>query len=400
MIGKADKMLFWITILLISVGIVMIYSATSIMCAKTARIGYSTYYLQRELFRVALGTVLMLIASRVDYRRYKRISWVFLTFAGLLLVATSIPGFTGGAVKGATRWLSIGGKTFQPSEIAKLALIVFLAEYLSRKGEVLNRFWKGFVPAVAIVGAVVLLVAMEPNYGMAVAIVMISTIMFFVAGVPIRSLIYIGAPSAAVLAIAIMNSHHARQRIITFFNGGDLLGSGFQINQSLIALGTGGIFGKGIGNGVQKLFYVPEIHTDFIFSVIGEELGLIGGIAILTLFLLFSWRGLKIAMRAPDRYGYNLAIGLTSMVFVHAALNIGVVLKLLPTTGIPLPFISYGGSALIVTMVSCGILLNISSHATRPLESDLELDTNYLDKGKNENDYRRRWHRRTFDSGA
>ncbi len=399
MIKNVDKTLVIITILLVSVGIVMVYSATSIMCAKTDWMGGSAYYLKKELFRVALGSVLMIIAAKIDYRHYKRISWLLLSGTGLLLIATAIPNLAGDSVKGATRWLDIGGGSFQPSEFIKIALIIYLAEYLAKKGKILDRFWGGFAVAVIVVGAIATIVALQPNYGMAIAIIMVSAIMFFVAGVPVKFLAYIGLPSVAALTFAIMHSDHAHRRIVTFIQGGDLLDAGFQINQSLIALGTGGMIGKGIGNGVQKLFYVPEIHTDFIFAVIGEELGFIGAVGVLALFLLFSWRGLKIAMRSPDGYGCYLAIGLTAMIFVNAALNIGVVLRLLPTTGIPLPFISYGGSSLVVAMISCGILFNISSHATRPLKSDLVVVENPIG-GLDENNYSRWRHRGTLDPGA
>ena len=375
----------------------MIYSATSIMCAKNSRIGDSSYYLKKELFRVAVGAIVMFAAAKIDYRKYKRLSWVFLGITSILVVATAIPSIAGDAVKGATRWIKIGNQSLQPSEFAKIALVIFLAEYLAKKAELLDDFWKGFAPAVAIVGFLVAFIVIQPNYGMAIALTIVTVIMFFVAGVPMRFLAYIGLPTAGILAFGMAHSDHARVRIVTFLQGGDPLGSGFQINQSLIAIGTGGLIGKGIGNGVQKLFYVPEIHTDFIFAVIGEELGFAGTIIVMALFLLFCWRGIKIAMRAPDRFGCNLAIGLVSMIFVYATLNVGVVLKLLPTTGIPLPFISYGGSALVVTMASCGILLNISSHATVSMEKTILLNDQNQIGSLNANDVRRRWNRRTLD---
>ncbi len=399
MTQRYDKVLLIVVMVLVSLGVVMVFSATSIMCEKTEKIGDAYYYLKKELFRAAVGALAMMVAFKIDYRKYKRFSGLIIGIAGVLIAGTAIPALAGDAVKGATRWIRLGEQSLQPSEFVKVAIVLFLAEYLSRKAEKLDDFKNSFAPAVAVIGAFVVFIALQPNYGMAISITIVSTIMLFVAGVPMRFLAYIGAPGAVLLGFGVMHSDHARTRILTFLQGGDPLGSGFQINQSLIALGTGGLVGKGLGNGVQKLFYVPEIHTDFIFAVIGEEFGFLGTIAVMSLFLIFCWRGLKIAMRAPDRFGCNLAIGLTSMIFVYAALNVGVVLKLLPTTGIPLPFISYGGSALVVTMASCGVLLNISSHATKSLEAEILLGEEYAIGGTNANNARRRWNRRTFDPG-
>ncbi|HHS50568.1 MAG TPA: putative lipid II flippase FtsW [candidate division Zixibacteria bacterium] len=393
-----DRKLLITTILLISVGVVMIFSATSIRCAKDPAIGNAWFYFQKVMFRVVLGAIAMIITLNIDYRNYKKYYLVFLAFSAILLFLTAIPSIAGDA-GGATRWIKIYSLTLQPSEIAKVAIVIFLAEYLARKAETLDNFAKGFLPATIIVGGLVAAIALQPNYGMAVAIALVSAIMFFVVGVPMKNMLYVGVPAVSALAFGVMHSGHARARVITFISGGDPLGAGFQIQQSLIALGTGSFAGLGIGNGVQKLMYVPELHTDFIFAVIGEELGFLGTVAVMAMFLFISWRGLKIALRAPDRFGCNLAIGLTSMIFIYAALNVGVVLNLLPTTGIPLPFISYGGSALVVAMASVGILLNISTHATKSLETEILLTNEQRLGSMNADIGRRRWHRRTPHPG-
>jgi len=396
-----DGKLLIIVVVFILFGVIMVYSATSIMCVKRACIGDSTYYLKREIARAGIALLAMIAASHIDYRLYKKFAPVFIAIAGLLLVALTLPRFAAGSIKGANRWLNLGAANLQPSEIAKLALIIFIAEYLARKRSLIGDFWKGFFPIVAIIGIFVIAIAAQPNYGMAIAIAAVATIMLFVARAKLLHMAYIAIPAVPALIFAIMHSEHAQRRVNTFLHGGDPLGDAFQINQSLIAIGAGGIAGKGIGQGIQKLFYIPEIHTDFIFAVIGEELGFLGTTTVLVMFGLFAWRGLKIAMRAPDAFGRNLSIGLTSMIIVYATLNIGVVLKVIPTTGIPLPFISYGGSALLVTMISCGILLNISTHVRTPLIEHIELPECAFDlEGIDANPDGRRRNRRTSDPGA
>lgn len=400
MTSKMDKKLLLIVTLLTLLGIVMVYSATSIMCAKKECYPSSAYYLKKHIFRVAIAIAGFICASQIDYRLLKKWSPVMLGLAGLLLFSVSTQSFTAGTIKGANRWIEIGSANLQPSEIAKLALIIFMAEYLSKKRKTIGDFKRTFLPIVLIAGLFVVVIALQPNYGMAVSISVVTLVMLFVAGASYWHLAAIGIPAAIAMAFAIMNSEHAQERVITFFKGGDSLGAGFQINQSLIAIGAGGLTGKGIGQGIQKLFYIPEIHTDFIFAVIGEETGFLGTTTVIILFALLAWRGIKIAMRAPDAFGQNLAIGITTMISVYAAINIGVVLRLLPTTGIPLPFISYGGSALLITMISCGILLNISAHVRMPLIERIGVPDEYdTSEGIDASLDSRRRNRRTSDSG-
>ncbi len=396
-----DKQLLLIVAILTLTGIVMVYSATSIMCAKMECYSSSTYFLKQQLIRVGVALAGFVLATQLDYRLLKKWSFVILILSALLLLALTIPRFAAGSIKGANRWLDLGAANIQPSEITKLALIIFLAEYLAKKRKTIGDFKKTFLPVVGISGLFIIAVALQPNYGMAIAISIVTAIMFFVAGARFLHLAAIAVPTSIAMVLAIMHSDHAQRRVMTFINGGDLLGDGFQIRQSLIAIGAGGLTGKGIGQGIQKLFYIPEIHTDFIFAVIGEELGFLGTTFILILFALLAWRGIKIAMRAPDAFGQNLAIGITAMISVYTAINIGVVLKLIPTTGIPLPFISFGGSALLITMVSCGILLNISTHVWTPLVEHISVpDEIEIPEGPDASLDGRRRNRRTSNPGA
>lgn len=401
MIGKMDKPLILIIATLTLLGILMVYSATSVMCEKDERYSSSFYYLWQNLMRVGVALVGFALATQIDYRKLKKYSTLFLIVAGLLLGSLAIPRIAAGTIKGANRWIELGNASLQPSELAKLAIIIYLADYLARKRSTIGDFRRTFIPAVLLVGGFVSIIALQPNYGMAVSITMVSAIMLFVAGAKLSHMGIVAAPAVLALGFGIMHSDHARRRIFSFIMGGDPLGDGFQINQSLIAIGTGGLLGKGIGKGIQKLFYIPEIHTDFIFAVIGEEIGFLGSTAVLILFVLLAWRGIKIAMRAPDAFGQNLTIGITTMISVYTFINIGVVLRVLPTTGIPLPFISYGGSALMVTMISCGILLNISTHVCKPMFEHIDVaDETETSEGIDAGLNSRRRNRRTSYSGA
>jgi len=398
---NVDKQLILVIAALTLLGILMVYSASSVICEKDPRYGDSLYFMKKNLFRVAIAVVGFIAASQFDYRKLKKASPYILALGALLLISVMIPRLTAGSIKGANRWIEFGEASLQPSELAKLALIIFMAEYLARKRKTLSDFKRSFLPIVGIAGIFILAIASQPNYGMAVGLSIVTVIMIFIAGAELKHMFIVALPTFIAMVVAIMNSEHARRRVITFLMGGDPLGASFQINQSLIAIGAGGLAGKGIGQGIQKLFYIPEIHTDFIFAVIGEEMGFWGTTLVIVLFALFAWRGIKIAMRAPDAFGQNLAMGITAMVTTYAVINIGVVLKLLPTTGIPLPFISYGGSALLVTMLSCGILTNISAHVWTPLverivvpgETEVAEDFDASLNGRRRN-------RRTSNSGA
>jgi cell division protein FtsW len=321
------------------------------------------WFLLKQLAWALTGLALMPIVMRIDYRHYRQpaVIWTALGVAGVALVAVLF----GTRVNGATRWLGVGPFGIQPSELAKIAIIFFTAALLERRMERIDELGYSLLPIGAVLGAVVGLIYLEPDLGTAVCIVMIAVAMVFAAGISYRYIIglfLVGMPMAYVLVMA---SDYRRRRVAAFLDPwADPLGDGWQMIQSMIAIGTGGVFGRGLMGGVQKLFYLPEPHNDFIYSVIGEELGLIGATLVMACFCVITWRGLRTAVRAPDRFGAFLAIGLTTMVVFQAFFNISVVLGLLPPKGIPLPFVSAGGSSLLINLMGMGILLNVSQHAS------------------------------------
>jgi cell division protein FtsW len=358
---KSDKLLFVATLLLVCTGVVMVYSASAVMAMEKFQRPY--WFLLKQLAWALTGLALMPIVMRIDYRHYRQpaVIWTALGVAGVALVAVLF----GTRVNGATRWLGVGPFGIQPSELAKIAIIFFTAALLERRMERIDELGYSLLPIGAVLGAVVGLIYLEPDLGTAVCIVMIAVAMVFAAGISYRYIIglfLVGMPMAYVLVMA---SEYRRRRVAAFLDPwADPLGDGWQMIQSMIAVGTGGVFGRGLMGGVQKLFYLPEPHNDFIYSVIGEELGLIGATLVLVCFCVITWRGLRTAVRAPDRFGALLAIGLTTMVVFQAFFNISVVLGLLPPKGIPLPFVSAGGSSLLINLMGMGILLNVSQHAS------------------------------------
>ncbi|HKB26891.1 MAG TPA: putative lipid II flippase FtsW, partial [Methylomirabilota bacterium] len=282
---------------------------------------------------------------------------------GALLVLVLVPPI-GQAINGTRRWIRLGPVSFQPAELAKLALVVYLAAFLAKKREGLRDFRQGLLPPLAVAGALAALVLAQPDLGNCLTLLALTFGLLYLAGVRPVHLGLVLAPAVPLLALAIWVAPYRLRRITAFVDPwADPRGSGFQIIQSWLAFGNGGILGEGIGGSKQKLFYLPESHTDFIFAIIGEELGFVGAAAIVGLFVVLVWRGLRIGLRAPDPFGAYLALGITVLIATQTLVNLGVVTGLLPTKGLPLPFISFGGSALLVTMLSTGVLLNISQHA-------------------------------------
>jgi cell division protein FtsW len=267
-------------------------------------------------------------------------------------------------VNDAHRWIRLGALSFQPGELAKLAMILFLAYHLDRRGQRVNEFLPALFPALLLLGWFAFLIFIQPDLGSSATLVLIGSVMLYVAGVRLRYFALLALPAAAILYRAVMTAAYRRDRIEAFLNPyADPRGSGYQIIQSLIAVGSGGLTGVGLMDGRQKLFYLPYPYSDFIYAVIGEELGLLGAVAILLAFLLLLWRGVRVAWRAPDAFGTYLAAGLTLAIVLQAFINVSVVLGLLPAKGIPLPFISAGGTSLVMTLVSVGLILNVSQHA-------------------------------------
>jgi cell division protein FtsW len=357
---KSDKLLFIATLLLVCTSVVMVYSA-SVVIALDKQQPY--LFLFKQATWALLGLCLMPIVMRIDYRNYRQpaIIWTGLGIAALALIAVLF----GRPVKGATRWLGVGPLGVQPSELAKIAVILFTAALLERRMDRIDEASYSLLPIGVVVGAIVGLILIEPDLGTAVSVLMIVAVMVFAAGINYRYIVALFLTSLPALYVLLMTSDYRRRRVTAFLDPwSDPLGSGFQIIQSMIAVGTGGVFGRGLMAGVQKLYFLPEPHNDFIYSVIAEELGLIGATVVLVCFCLITWRGLRTAMRAPDRFGAFLAIGLTTMVAFQAFFNISVVLGLLPTKGIPLPFVSAGGSSLLINMIGMAMLLNVSQHAS------------------------------------
>ena len=358
---KSDKLLFLATLLLVGLSIVMVYSASAVVGLE--RFGKPYVFLVKQGLWAALGIAILGVVMRVDYRAYREpvCIWTCLGVVSVALVGVlfSPP------VNNARRWFGVAGIGVQPSELAKLAAIFFIAALLERRMHRIDEVRYSLVPIGSVVVGLVGLILLEPDFGTSMSLALIAAVMVFGAGLSYRYIA--GAALAALPAVYIiaMGAPYRRRRLLSFLNPWeDPLGDGFQVIQSLIAVGTGGIWGKGLMGGVQKLFYLPEPHTDFIYSVISEELGLLGATVVLLCFCVITWRGLRVAVRAPDSFGALLALGLTTMVGAQALVNISVVLGLMPTKGIPLPFVSAGGSSLLINLVGMGILLNVSQHAS------------------------------------
>lgn len=356
---KSDRILFTATLLLVFASIVMVYSASALVALERFQQPY--LFLIKQALWTVLGLAVLGIVMRVDYRTYRNEAfiWASLAVVALLLVGVLFSG----PVNGTRRWFGVGGLGIQPSELAKLACVLFTAMMLERRMHRVDDVAYSILPIGLVVGLLVGLILLQPDFGTAMSLLLIITIMVFAAGLHYRYFVGTLLAALPMIYIVLVSAPYRRRRLMAFWDPeADPLGDGFQIIQSLIAVGTGGVFGKGIMAGVQKLFYLPEPHTDFIYAVIAEELGLIGATAVLVCFGVIAWRGLRIAMRAEDRFGAFVAIGVTTMIVAQAFVNMSVVLGLLPTKGIPLPLVSNGGSSLLINLLGMGMLLNISQH--------------------------------------
>jgi cell division protein FtsW len=356
-----DRWLFGVAVVLLSAGVVMVYSASAIVAADRFHDPY--FFLKKQLFWALLGSVAMLAAIRVDYRKLEGLVLPGLIVAGVLLILVLIPPI-GQAINGTRRWIRLGPVSFQPAELAKLVLVVYLAAFVARRSDETSDIRRTLLPPLLVAGMFAALVLVQPDLGNCLTLVALTFGVLYMAGTPVKHLAWIVAPAVPLLALAIWVAPYRLRRITAFWDPwSDSRGSGFQIIQSWLAFGNGGLTGQGIGGSRQKLFYLPESHTDFIFAIVGEELGFIGAVALVALFAVLIWRGLRVGLRAPDAFGAHLALGITLLIAIQTLLNLGVVTGLLPTKGLPLPFISFGGSALLVTMLGTGVLLNISQHA-------------------------------------
>jgi cell division protein FtsW len=341
---RAGMQLMLITLALVGLGMVMVYSSSQVL-AQT-RFGDPGYFLKRQIIFASVGVLFMLFLSLVPPDWWAK--WArFLLIGTLILLGVVL-------VLGWMRWIRVMGFSFQPSEFAKLALIVYLADVLARKEKEMEDFQTGLVPRLLFIGLVMGLIAVQPNLSTAMAVGMTSMILLWIGGARTVHLLGMGLAVVPFILVSLLINPYQMKRVADFLKGN------YQTKQSLIALGSGGLTGLGVGESVQKQLYLPEPHTDFIFAIIGEELGLVLTLVVLALFVGFAVNGLRIARRASTYHGFLLATGITAMITVYALINIGVATKMLPTTGLPLPFVSYGGSALIGNLCGVGILLGIA----------------------------------------
>jgi cell division protein FtsW len=357
---QADKWLFAATAGLALFGIVMVYSASAVMAAEENHNQY--YYVIKQGIWTAIGFGAMLAAMQFNYQRLRnrRIVYALLAVTAILLLGV----FAFPRINGAHRWIKFAGFSLQPSELSKLAVTIFLAYFLEKRAGEESSFWWTFVPCVAVTGVFALLVVAEPDLGTALMLAVVCIVVCFTAGVRLLHLGMAAAPALVGVAGLLLFVPWRLQRLITFLDPwADPRDKGFQVVQSLLAVGSGGLNGLGFAQGKQKMFFLPFAHSDFIFAVVGEELGLFGALVVVAVFGVLLWRGARAALLAPDRFGMLLGLGLITGIVAQALFNISVVLSLVPTKGIPLPFISYGGSSLVPTLIAIGILLNISQYA-------------------------------------
>jgi cell division protein FtsW len=357
---SVDRWLFTVTMLLVFLGLVMVFSASAVMARE--RFGSPYAFLSKQLVWAVAGLAAMVITMRVDYRRYKHPALVFSLMGLTTLLLISV--FFLDRSHNTHRWIHAGGFTLQPSELAKPVLILFLAYFLESRSKTMDDVRNTLLPAAAPVVVCLALIVLQPDLGTAIACAGIAACILYVAGMRLRYFGYAFGASLVPLYFLIFHVSFRRDRILAFWNPyAERQKAGFHLIQSLIAVGTGGLTGTGLMEGKQKLFYLPEPHTDFIFAVTAEELGLVGAIAVVALFTIFLWRGMRASWRTDDMFGRYLAVGITSMVVLQAFINISVVLGMMPTKGIPLPLVSYGGSSLFVTLACVGVLLNITKQA-------------------------------------
>jgi len=347
-----------VVLVLLGMGSIMIYSASSIYAWNNY--GDSFYYFKRHIFYLFCGIILMAGAMSLSHEAIRRMAKPLLCVSFVLLIFNLIPGISN-EVSGARRWIKIGPVGFQPSEFLKIVFIVYLADFIARKKSQINDFAAGIMPAAIALGFPTLLILMQPDLGTAVSLVSVAVIMLFSAGLRVSYFVYAALASMPVLYFLVFSIPYRRARILAFLDPwSDPMGKGFQIIQSQIALGVGGFLGQGLGQGKQKLFYLPAAHTDFIFSVIGEEMGIVGGIAVIALFIFLIWQMIKIVKANNDMFMQFLSLGIVALISLEAVINIGVSIGMFPTKGLPLPFMSYGGSSLVFNLVALGLLLNAS----------------------------------------
>ena len=359
-LAPPDALLFAVVAGLIGVGLVMIFSASS--ATAYADFHDTAHYVKRQAIWLLVGLVASFAAYRCDYRKLKSMAPYAVGLTFLALILTLIP-HIGSSAGGARRWLGAGPISFQPSEIAKLALVLYLATALANWGERVRSLTRGIWPIMAVTLVLALPVLFEPDMGTASLLIFTAFTMLFVAGARVEHLVLVMLAMLPAVALSVGSSSYKRARILAFLDPWkDAQNTGFHIVQSLLALGSGGAIGLGLGASRQKFFYLPEQYTDFIFAIIGEELGLFGAVCVVALFVIFAYRAIRIALGAPDRFGFFLAVGCTCIVIIQAFINIGVVTSSWPVTGVPLPFVSFGGTSLVISMIAAALIINVGRH--------------------------------------
>jgi cell division protein FtsW len=359
-----DSTLLLLAVTLTCLGVVMVFSSSCVMAGE--KYGDAFFFLKKQSQFALIGALLMTVTMYIDYEFWRKLAIPLLLLGICLLGLLFVPGM-GVKAGGAARWLRLPGVTVQPAEFVKLGLVLYLASSMTRKREKISSFKLGFLPYALVIGLILGLLMLQPDLGSSIIIAGVAIVMLLLAGVRWRYVVPVIIAALPTVYFLIMNVDYRRRRILAFLNPWeDPYDTGFQIIQSMIAFGSGGALGRGLGVSEQKLFYLPEAHTDFIFSVIGEELGLIGVLVVSGLFLVLVLRGLRIAWYAEEPFARYLAFGLTLMLGLEAFVNMSVCLGLLPTKGLALPFISYGGTSLVASLVAIGILLNISSRVEVP----------------------------------
>lgn len=356
-----DLILIILTLTLLAVGLTMVYSASAVWAEY--KFDDSFFFAKRQMLFAAVGIVAMFFIMNIDYWTWRTWAKVIIIICFILLILVLIPGI-GNVRNGSRSWIGVGAFSIQPSEFMKLAMIAFLAKFLSENQKLITSFKKGLVPSLGLVFIAFAFIMLQPDLGTGTVMVGTCIVMIFIAGARIRHFVLLGLLGLAGFAALVLSAPYRIKRITSFLDPWeDPLGSGFQIIQSLYAIGPGGLFGLGLGQSRQKFFYLPEPQTDFIFAILSEELGFIGGSFVILLFALLLWRGIRIALGAPDLFGSFLAVGIIAMVAIQVMINIGVVTGLMPVTGITLPFLSYGGSSLTLMLLAIGVLLNISRYS-------------------------------------
>jgi cell division protein FtsW len=358
---RYDHFLIYIVLALLVIGWIMVYSSSGVVAKMTYNDSFK--FLKKQLLFSLIGLIGMVGAMKIDYRRWNVWTYPILAVSILLLIVVLIPGIGLSLQVGvARRWLMTPLFTFQPSELAKIALVFFIAYSLTKKGERIKEFAYGFLPIIIVAGVMVILVILEPDMGTAVFMGLLTMVLLFIGGARFSYLFALPLIAAPGFYVFITRFPYAYKRLLAYLHPWeDMQGMGFQIIQSFVALGSGGPWGVGLGDGKQKLFFLPAAHTDFILAILGEEAGFVGIAVTILLFALLIWRGMRVALKTEDTFGAHLAIGITAMIALQVIINMGVVLGLLPTKGLTLPFISYGGTSLVANLVGVGILLNISA---------------------------------------